>query len=204
MAITNYGELKTAISNWSIDNNLSDRIPEFIALCESRVRSDIELVSQEVTETLAISSELTAYNPGLIQVKRLNIQGNPPNILQYRTNQQISLLDYSEVGKPKFYTITGDNIRVYPTPNQAYTADITYTKALDAFVDDADTNYILSNFPGVYLYGSLLELSKYVQDNEETERYSTLYLGAVKDVMRSEVKKKFPQDVRITNDRYLP
>ena len=36
MAISNYTELKTAVANWLDRDDLTDRIPEFIALAESR------------------------------------------------------------------------------------------------------------------------------------------------------------------------
>ena len=37
MAITTYAELKTAIANFLARSDLTDRIPEFIALAEARM-----------------------------------------------------------------------------------------------------------------------------------------------------------------------
>lgn len=43
MALTNYGELKTAIANWLDRSDLTSRIPEFIAMAEDRIGRDTRL-----------------------------------------------------------------------------------------------------------------------------------------------------------------
>ena len=42
MAITTFSELKTAVANWLDRSDLTDRIPEFIALAEARHRRDFK------------------------------------------------------------------------------------------------------------------------------------------------------------------
>ena len=47
MAISNYTELKTAVANWLDRDDLTDRIPEFIALAESRFNRLLRIRAME-------------------------------------------------------------------------------------------------------------------------------------------------------------
>ena len=43
MAISNYSELKTAIASWLDRTDLTDIIPDFIALAETRHKRDFKI-----------------------------------------------------------------------------------------------------------------------------------------------------------------
>ena len=62
MAITNYTELKTAVANFLARSDLTDRIPEFIALAEARLSRELESRSQEkrANATLTANDEFVA------------------------------------------------------------------------------------------------------------------------------------------------
>jgi len=51
MAISTYSELQTAVANWLDRDDLTDRIPEFIALAEARFNRVLRLRSMESKQT---------------------------------------------------------------------------------------------------------------------------------------------------------
>ena len=51
MAISNYSELQTAVANWLDRDDLTARIPEFIALAEARFNRVLRLRSMEAKYT---------------------------------------------------------------------------------------------------------------------------------------------------------
>ena len=51
MAISNYGELKTSVANWLDRDDLTERIPEFIALCESMIIRSLRIRGMETMDT---------------------------------------------------------------------------------------------------------------------------------------------------------
>jgi hypothetical protein len=65
-------------------------------------------------------------------------------------------------GQPSTYTILGDNFRFAPTPASSYTGTINYYKEFDPLSDSNTTNYILTNHPAIYLYGSLYHAANFL------------------------------------------
>ena len=51
MAISNYTELNTAVANWLDRDDLTDRIPEFIALAEARFNRLLRIRAMEEKQT---------------------------------------------------------------------------------------------------------------------------------------------------------
>ena len=51
MAISTYGELQTSVANWLDRDDLTARIPEFIALCESMVIRPLRVRGMETLDT---------------------------------------------------------------------------------------------------------------------------------------------------------
>jgi len=56
MAINTFATLKTAVANWLNRDDLTDRIPEFISLAESRLSRELETRGQEKRATLTTSA----------------------------------------------------------------------------------------------------------------------------------------------------
>lgn len=200
MSISNYGELKGRIADWLDRDDLTSYIPDFITLCQSRIRSDIETNDQEMVSTLTIDSQYNDLPASLLSLRHVDVQSTPIVELEYRTPRQMAQLDLNSTGKPKFYTMVGQQIQVYPSPDQSYTANITYVSAYTAFSNDADVNYLLTNYPGVYLYGSLLEAALFIEDDEAAQKWAAGYQGQVELVERAEQKMRYPSSgLRVTN-----
>jgi len=51
MAISTFAELKTAAANWLDRSDLTDRIPEFIALAEARFNRILRIRAMETVST---------------------------------------------------------------------------------------------------------------------------------------------------------
>ncbi len=71
MSVDNYGELKTAIANWAERDDLTSRIPEFIALAEDRIALDLRVRPMETSADITISAQTAALPTGFLGVRRL-------------------------------------------------------------------------------------------------------------------------------------
>ena len=69
-------------------------------------------------------------------------------------------------GTPNFFTIVGSNILLGVQPDSAKTLQINYYKNLTALSDSNATNDILTNYPELYLYGSLAEAAPFIMQDE--------------------------------------
>jgi len=68
MAISTFAELKTAAANWLDRSDLTDRIPEFIALAEARFNRILRIRDME---TVSTSISTVAGNEGIFPSHRL-------------------------------------------------------------------------------------------------------------------------------------
>ncbi len=68
----------------------------------------------------------------------------------------------SNTGLPLAYTILGDTFRFMPRPDDDYTAKLNYYKKFSALTSSNTSNFILTDHPAIYLYGSLFHAANFL------------------------------------------
>src|SRR5207237_812083 len=114
MSITTYTELTAAVADWVHRSDLTARIPDFIALAEDEINTEMRLRLMEVDETLTFSSGRTVALPArfLEPIKMaLVYAGADDEDLVYQSPAQMVVNDSVGVAcRPIYWTINGDNI----------------------------------------------------------------------------------------------
>jgi hypothetical protein len=82
-------------------------------------------------------------------------------------------------GKPRYYRHAENQFEVFPTPDSAYAAELLYYQKIPSLANDATTNWLLSSYPDIYLYGSLLNSAPYLAEDGRAEVWARLYGEAV-------------------------
>lgn len=113
-----------------------------------------------------------------LQMRSIFIQGAPERQLSPITPEQYhqSYLGLGS-GEPVAYLLEGDAIRFGPKPAAVYAVEMGYYKKFTALV--VAVNWLLTNAPNVYLYGSLLEAAIFIGADPGIQRYYPLFKGAV-------------------------
>ena len=192
MALSTYTELKTGIANWLNRTDLTDEISDdFIKLVESEYNSKLSIRKMITSDTsFSIDSELETLPTGFLQVRDFFIvSGSAKYSLTYMPPTQMDQTrGGSTSGRPIVYTILGGNFRFAPTPDATYTATINYYKAIDALSDSTTTNYILTNHPGIYLYGSLYHAANFLGGIEPSklQNWMQLYTTGMERLERND------------------
>ena len=192
MALSTYAELKTSIANWLNRSDLTSEIADdFIKLVEAEYNSKFRIRKMLTSDTsFTIDSELEALPTGFLQVRDFFIvSGSAKYSLTYMPPTQMDQTrGGSTSGRPIVYTILGGNFRFAPTPDGTYTATINYYKAIDALSDSTTTNYILSNHPGIYLYGSLYHAANFLGGIEPSklQNWMQLYTTGMERLERND------------------
>jgi hypothetical protein len=85
MAINSYSTLQTAVANWLDRDDLSDRIPEFIALNEAVFNRVLRLRAMENITTSATVSGTKSYDlpTGYVQMREIHLDTSPITSVQY-------------------------------------------------------------------------------------------------------------------------
>jgi hypothetical protein len=185
MAITTFDELKTAAANWLGRDDLTDRIPEFIALAEGRMNRTIFARAQEVraTATLVADDAYTALPTDLRTIRAVQLNTTPTTVLRFMPPSQLERTYPSTAsGKPLAYAVIGGEIKWAPTPDSGYTAEILYTQGIPALSDSQTNNTYLLRSPDAYLYGTLVEAHRYLMDPAQANNFDQLFGRAMSEM----------------------
>lgn len=193
MAITTYLTLKQAVENWLGKTDLTNRIPEFISLAEDRIAQQLRVQAMETTADLTISSQRVSVPTGFLAVRR--------NYLSVSDGKRIDFFSPSvfwernavnESGQPDIFTLEGQEFVFAPSPDTTYTGKLLYWKRFTALSAASDTNWILTNARGLYLYGALLEASIYLEDDGGMSKYAALFDNLIEECHKSDRNARFP------------
>jgi hypothetical protein len=80
-------------------------------------------------------------------------------------------------GQPTVYTIMNNQIETAGTGAADYIHD--YYQAFATLTSDTDTNWVLTNAPGVYLYAALIESSPFLVDMGMFNGWLAMYKSQV-------------------------
>ena len=188
MALTTYSGLKTALANWLNRTDLTDEIADdFIKLAESDFNAKLRIRQMEQIDSITIDSETETVPTGFIGVRSFYILASSTKyVLEYITpHNMFEIKAGSTTARPRVYTIESDDetetLRFGPTPDTSYTGYLSYYKSFGALSDSNTTNYILTNHPGIYLYGSLYHAANFLGgiDPNQTQQWLQMYIAAL-------------------------
>lgn len=174
MSIGTYSELKTAVASWLDRTDLTSLIPDFITLAEAEIRTDVRCQAMEYLETGTLSGSTLAHPSRYLEARRFTVGGKVREYVSpevYALKEDASSTDrvFSSIGQ-SLYVLNGAS-------GDAYT--LIYYRHFESFVGDSDTNWLLTNFPGIYLYGACMQAGLYLQDDPITQKFQALYQSAV-------------------------
>ena len=194
MALTSYTELKTSIANYLNRSDLNSIIPDFITLAESKMNRVLRLrvMQKRVSTTTATGDAFVDLPSDFLEMIQFFVDSNPNVVLDYVNPTEIELDNLREAsGTPQQYSIIGNEIKLNPIPDSTYTLKLTYFGKVPTLSDSNTTNYILSNYPQVYLYGALLEAQPYILNDERITVWMSLYNEAIQLINRDDEQGRY-------------
>mgnify|MGYP003136349999 CR=1 FL=1 len=208
MAISTYSELKTAVANWINRDDLTDRIPEFIALAEARFNRMLRVSAMEGLYTADTVKAQRNYNlpPRYLQMRSLRLNRDPLVVLTYLTPEMMDRVwAGSAVGIPKAYTIKANDIFLGPAPSSVYEMEMDYFRKFDALSTSNATNWVMINAPDVYLYGSLLEAEPFIMNDKRMALWAASFYKAIDDIQLQNDKDRYSgSEMRVMNTSGYP
>jgi hypothetical protein len=182
----NYAQLKSNIADFLNRSDLTAVIPTFIELAESQMDRALRVRQMLSRSTASIDTQYSAFPADFLEAKTFKItSSNPIQPIEFLTPEQMDDRDqlYANApGIPKYFTIIGNQIRVAPTPDATYTAELAYFAKLPKLSDSVTTNWLLASSPDAYLYGSLMQTAPYLKDDERVAVWGTLYNTAIESI----------------------
>lgn len=192
MSITTYAELKTAVANWIDHSNLTDRVPEFITLCEARMNRELRVRRMLQRSHLTTSNEFVGVPSTWLGLRGISYTiGGARHSLKYETPEWMDRKHDNEAGPPIAYTILGSELQFWPSPDSSYRFDISYFKTIPALSDANADNWVLDNHPDLYLFGSTAEAHRYLKNMEEYQADLARFYETLKQVHQADKRDKY-------------
>lgn len=168
-----YGGLKDGIASWMHRTDLTARIPDFIALAEADIGRDVRVQAMETLATGTLTGEALDFPDRLLEVRRL---GHKTNVCDFREPVRYQELKDAK-SSANVYTVIGQKLYILQGTNgDAYS--LLYVAGFAPLVNDNDTNWLLTNFPDVYLFAALKHACTWTQDDQSLARAAGLYQTA--------------------------
>jgi hypothetical protein len=168
MSISTYSDLVTELAA-TLGRPLSSiqtRLDNAIGLFEAEFNAD-EVGGQQLgvsTVTTAAGTATYAAPTDNGGISYVSYQGNV-DVLRKTTLDWIKDNPTGGQGAPERWApYPGNRIIFWPTPDGAYTMDVFYTQRLTGLTASSTTSTLLTNYPHLYLYGTLMHLLDLVQD----------------------------------------
>lgn len=201
MAISTYNELQSGIGNWLERDDLTARIPEFIALAEARHKREVRIREMLTRADLSISdgdryvdlpADFLDHKYLRIRVpNNMAVRGSRryfPDLLELNVHEMTQQSTNDE-RRPCNYVIH-EQIEFDSEADQDYDGELFYYVELDALSDTNATNALLTRAPDVYLYAALSESAPFLMHDERIQVWEAKYAAARDTLNRSQSESR--------------
>ena len=182
MAITNYAELKTALTTWMTRGDVASQAADCIALGEAGLNRELSAVEVDATLTGVLDSRSIDISAlAMVEPIALFLAETSRDEVEL-TPQEDGTFPYRFLsGYPRFWAIDGTNIDFDCPLDQAYPFRFRYRQRF-ALSDAAPTNWLLTNHPDLYLAATLVWGGVFIQDDPTASRWVSILNSALPSV----------------------
>lgn len=201
MAINTYATLKTAVGTHLNRSDLTSYIPDFITLGTSRMfygggqpyeSPPVRIPAMQGQDTGTVSAGYIAFPADFLEP--IKISASSGTAVWQLDYQPLSMFGDEESTDPSWYTYRDNAIYTGISGSATYTLDYYQSFTLSG---DADTNWILTNAPQVYLYAALMESAPFLVDDPRIQVWYGLYRSAVIGINKATQKQTGSMAVRM-------
>jgi|SRR5579859_3783999 len=190
MAITTYAELQAAAANWLVRADLTQRIPEFIALAEARLNRVLRarLAEAEAALTATVGARTIPLPAGFAEPLALWI-------IPAATREPLRFVEpsvmaaSSQPGRPVNWSVDGTNLAFDRPCDQPYALVLRMLTKF-ALSDAAPTNALLSAYPDAYLFATLCEAGPFLRDDALAAAYDARLERAIGEINTKEARSR--------------
>jgi len=185
MALDSYTNLKTEIASWMARSDLTTQIDSFIDLFEAWANRNLR-VRQMENEAYTPAAEFLPLPTDYVGLRDVQVQSTPRRQLQYVTPEYADMVAADgTTGTPSYYTIVGNQLRIVPSPNTTDDVRISYWQSVPPLDGTTTTNWLLTEYPDSYLYGSLMHARAYIPDEARSEFIKSSWQSVVTEIQRA-------------------
>ena len=203
MGFASYSELKAEVAAWLSRDDVSvtvGGVDSYIDLAEAWMNRNLR-ARQMVTSvgTLMVSGGVITHPTAWLNWKAVTLNESPAISLQIV--DEIGAIVYdpygSSGGRPRKLIVRGDSSVMWPLPDGSGSscAAVYYRKVPALNVTDngslVSTNWVLSDYPDAYLYGSLLQAQARLVGDERIPLWQQGFDRAIAEIERDTERAEY-------------
>ncbi len=193
MALTTYTELQASVADFLNRGDLSSVIPDFVTMTEAELNRTLRVREMSVRTRAPLDSQYVKLPADFLGMRNIDLLTDPVTPLTYKNLQNLDIQRANDAtGKPLYYSIMQNNIEFVPVPDADYTIEIVYYQKIPALSSATDgVNWLLTDHPDAYLYGTLMHSAPYLQADERIGIWAGKYQQIIEQIKTSDEKAKF-------------
>lgn len=191
MSLVSYSGLQQAISDWSTKTSLSAQIPDFVAWAHQEIGRKLRAPVLYARAAVTINAETVAAPAGFLAARRFYIDAATRQPLQLMDSGQLIDLTINATPRerPTAFAVEGtDTLAFAPLFSGSLTGQMLYYKAPALLSAAGDSNVVLAKYPFLYLYGALEALFRFLEDDNNTDRYGAQFGALISSINDEEAK----------------
>ena len=206
-----YGELKSAVSEWLARNDISAREETFIEFAHNKINRELRIRAQENAYAELIQDDGTVPvpddfiefrtiftypgTPGMVLVdaavvntydrQDINLELVANNLRPLEiVSHETSWREFpkTRTGEPCVIVRVGNQFRVSPTEGTQQTVAGYYYRKFPALSDSNTSNWLTDNASEIYLFGALAEAAAYIKDVTQYMAWMSRFEQVIKDL----------------------
>jgi hypothetical protein len=198
MALTNYTDLQASVTAWLQRNDLAATIPDFIKLFEACANRRLRVRQQQATAELTPAAGVVALPADYLSWTRLTWTGSPRRELPYVEPSWLqSAYPESPQDVPGVFTIEGGNIITMPIDVNATPLELVYFQKVAPLASaPSGVNWLMTEHPDLYLFGSLTEAQAYAVNVETAALWKARRDELFDEIEKLSNKTRGPASIR--------
>lgn len=183
-----YSRLKEVIADFANRGDLESQIPVFIELTEARLKRDLrDRVRMSRRAEAMVHGEYFPLPCNWVETIKVIADGRVLRLADSFNIERVELY-----GGPKYYRHAGDQLQLLPATDVSVKDPIhfemEYLEFPEALSDDSPSNWVLEFYPDLYIYGAMLQVAPYLQDDARIPVWTQAYGEAVSAANVASVK----------------
>lgn len=174
----NYTTLQEQVANHFVSTELVPFVPTAVELAEAEMNRTVRAREMLSRSFSSVSGQFAALPDDYLEVRTVFIDtAGTSHRLEFVTFERMQELREQQHGKrrPCYYTVVGNDLEFLPVPAGATPVDVTYYQRIPALADDNLTNWLIDKHPDMYLYGTLMQASPYLDKDRRIPTWQALY-----------------------------
>lgn len=200
MALTNNTDLIASIASWMDRDDLAAVVPDFIALFEANAntegairtqfnRTSVSLPTVSGQNYVSVPTDFMAADTMLLTksgggFEPLKPYGSPFAMYSDYPNSAVAQ------GQPKGFVNIVGKLELAPVPDAVYANTLYYYQTIPALATNS-TNWLMTRFPQIYLFGSLLAAEAFMGTDDRLKLWGDLYDNAIQKLQGSTDRNKY-------------